>query len=69
MNPSENNWPFETWLRLGIRGFRLSPDDFWEMSLRDWLTLTRTDRTPCLSAQDLDALIIQFPDEVIYDSD
>ncbi len=69
MNASENNWPFEAWLRLAVKGFRLSPDEFWEMSLRDWLTLTRTEQTPCLNAQDLEALLIQFPDEVKHDSD
>jgi len=37
------DWPFEAWLTLALRGFGLPPDAFWAMSLRDWLSVTRTD--------------------------
>ena len=61
---TENNWPFEVWLRLAVRGFRLSPQQFWDMSLRDWLILTRSETVPTMSADELSQLHNRFPDEV-----
>lgn len=66
---AENNWPFDAWLRHAVQGFRLSPSEFWDMSLRDWLTLTRADIVPSMSADELSVLQIKFPDEVKDDSD
>lgn len=60
---AENNWPFEAWLRLAVRGFRLSPQQFWDMSLRDWLILTRSETVPTMSADELSQLHKRFPDE------
>lgn len=60
---ANNNWPFEVWLRLAVRGFRLTPQQFWDMSLRDWLALTRSETVPTMSADELSELQIRFPDE------
>ncbi len=57
------DWPFEDWLRLAVRGFRLSPAEFWDLSLRDWLSLTQIDAPDALSRDDLAALIQSYPDE------
>lgn len=61
---TESQWPFEAWLSLAVRGFRLSPQQFWDMSLRDWLTLTRADEARAMTADELSDLQIMFPDEV-----
>jgi len=66
---ADNNWPFEAWLRLAVGGFRLSPQQFWDMSLRDWLALTRAETTQAMSADELRALHIKFPDEVTKNDD
>ena len=60
-------WPFDAWLRLAVRGFRLTPAAFWSMSVRDWLTLTRAESVPAMGADELSALSLQFPDEVTYE--
>lgn len=61
---TEHSWPFDSWLKLAVRGFRLSPDAFWQMSLCDWLALTRPGRVQTQSADELSALCQKFPDEV-----
>jgi len=62
------DWPFEAWLTLALRGFGLAPDAFWAMSLRDWLSVTRTDGAQAMRREELSALCLKFPDEVKDDS-
>ena len=66
---ADNDWPFEAWLKLAVCRFRLSPSEFWRMSVRDWLVLTRAERVPAMSTDELSALCIKFPDEVQNDTD
>ncbi len=65
----DTHWPFDAWLKLAVRGFRLSPAAFWNMTLRDWLALTRAGAVPIMDADTLSALCLQFPDEVKDDPD
>ncbi len=55
-------FPFDDWMRLSVTVFKLSPRDFWAMSVQDWLTLTAP-QTPEISAVDLRSLMKKFPDE------
>ena len=57
------NWPFEHWHQIAIRRFNLQPDTFWDMPLRDWLSLIEGVRSQCFDRQTLDDLIKIFPDE------
>lgn len=54
-------WPFDDWLRLAVHVFRLSPDQFWTMSVRDWMRLSASERA-ALSRTDFAQLCAQFPD-------
>ena len=61
------NWPFQMWLELAVRVYGLSPQEFWAMSLTDWLSLLsqnskRASMQP-LNTASLSDLINQFPDE------
>ena len=57
------NWPFEYWHQIAIRRFNLQPDTFWDMPLRDWLSLIEGVRSQGFDRQTLDDLIKIFPDE------
>ena len=57
------NWPFEHWHQIAIRRFSLQPDTFWDMPLRDWLSLIEGVRSQGFDRQTLDDLIKIFPDE------
>lgn len=61
--PNNSDWPFDAWLKLAVRGYRLTPAAFWEMSLCDWLCLTKANAPDALSRDDLAALIQSYPDE------
>ena len=61
------DWPFTAWLDVAVRIFGLSPQDFWTMSLLDWLTLLEQ-RAGCshvkpISRQSLSQMMVNFPDE------
>lgn len=55
------DWPFDDWLRLAVHVLRLSPDQFWDMSVHDWMRLSASERA-APSREDLTALCAQFPD-------
>ena len=59
-------WPFVQWLELSVRSLGLSPQDFWSMSLCDWLSIIRLnmDRQQLvpLHHEQLMSLMTQFPD-------
>lgn len=57
------NWPFEHWHQIAIRRFNLQADTFWDMPLRDWLSLIEGVRSQGFDRQTLDDLIKIFPDE------
>ena len=60
---ADNKWPFEAWLRLAVRGFRLNPQQFWDMSLSDWRALMRSESVPVMNVEELSELQNRFPDE------
>ena len=62
-----NDWPFDVWLDVAVRIYGLSPQDFWAMSLRDWLSLlSQTDARKSarpLNRNSLSGLMTDFPDK------
>jgi len=67
MTVKKSNWPFQIWLELAVRVYGLSPQQFWQMSLSDWLSLLsqstqRASMRP-LKRGALSDLINQFPDK------
>ncbi|PHQ60443.1 MAG: hypothetical protein COC03_02250 [Robiginitomaculum sp.] len=59
--PSE--WPFDLWLKTAVRGFGLSPAEFWAMSVRDWLALLVRNGEQGLARTGLSTLMNTYPDE------
>lgn len=57
-----SRFPLDTWLRLAVTVFRLSPQEFWAMSVCDWLTLIAGE-DPDVSPVALRKLMTQFPDK------
>ena len=55
-------FPFDSWLRLSVTVFHLSPQAFWAMSVRDWLVLV-TPQAPDISAKDIRELMKHYPDK------
>ena len=60
-----SDWPFELWLIYGVKGLGLSPENFWAMSVSDWLNLTAKNKMQTMARTDLETLMQTFPDEVI----
>lgn len=60
-----SNWPFQIWLRLAVLQMDLTPDNFWNMDVIDWLTLCKKDESKALSLTDFRALQDQFPDKEV----
>ncbi|HHL42112.1 MAG TPA: phage tail assembly chaperone [Hellea balneolensis] len=58
-----SGWPFDDWLRFAVRGFGLSPDEFWQTSLCDWLVLIQARSQPPLTQAELTNLMKLYPDE------
>lgn len=61
-----NDWPFVQWLDLSVRVLGISPQDFWTMSLYDWLNILRLNverrtSTP-LHRDQLIGMMTSFPD-------
>ena len=50
---NDENWPFEAWLKIVVLQFGLSPEDFWKMSLKDWVALTRSTAPKPMGKSDL----------------
>ncbi|PHS40233.1 MAG: hypothetical protein COA91_04450 [Robiginitomaculum sp.] len=59
-----NQWPFDMWLKTAVRGFGLSPAEFWQMSVRDWLVLISGTGKPGIAHDKFDDLMNTYPDEV-----
>lgn len=60
--PPPPDWPFDAWLRLAVSAYRLTPQAFWTLSVRDWLVLTRTQSTPSLDRTAFEKLQAAYPD-------
>ncbi len=67
MSAPQEDWPLEAWFRLAVLHLHISPHDFWDMSVRDWLWLCRRSQKTQFSQQDFDDLFSQFPDEEVTD--
>lgn len=49
-------------LRLGVINFGFNPHQFWQLSFREWQTLTQQTHEVALSKGDLAHLMQEFPD-------
>lgn len=49
------------WLRLALQ-LGLAPADFWQLSLREWRLLTRSDQAHAMRRSEFEALARRFPD-------
>lgn len=58
-----NEWPFDLWLKTAVRGFGLSPNEFWQMSVCDWLVLLAGNTEQSFSRTELATLMNTYPDE------
>ncbi|MEL6687425.1 MAG: phage tail assembly chaperone [Pseudomonadota bacterium] len=56
------SWPFQSWHKIAIQRFGLSPSEFWAMPLADWLALLEP-TSPALDRQSLTNLMKDYPDE------
>ena len=57
-------WPFDIWLKTAVRGFGLSPTEFWQMPVRDWLVLISGANDRGIARDKFDDLMNIYPDEV-----
>ena len=57
-----NDWPFDRWLKIAVHVLRISPSEFWAMSLTEWHMLTARE-AQTLRRESLTELQTQFPDE------
>jgi len=62
MNEDRAEWPFDLWLKAAVRGFGLSPTEFWAMSVRDWLALLASGSEQGLARTELSRLMDIYPD-------
>ena len=67
LNKPLREWPFDLWLKTAVRGFGLSPCAFWNMSVRDWLTLLASNEVQGLARAELCTLMNTYPDEKLHD--
>jgi Phage tail assembly chaperone protein, TAC len=64
VSEEKSEWPFDLWLKTAVRGFGLSPTEFWSMSVRDWLNLLASSKAHGLARNDLSNLMNTYPDNV-----
>ncbi|MBL4854845.1 MAG: phage tail assembly chaperone [Robiginitomaculum sp.] len=55
-------WPFDMWLKTAVRGFGLSPHEFWQMSVCDWLVLIAGAGSEGITREKFDELMNTYPD-------
>jgi len=58
-----SDWPFDLWLKYAVKALHLSPAEFWDMSVRDWLGLTAGQSTQGQTREKMDELMKHYPDE------
>lgn len=56
------SWPFDAWHRLAVCHLHLSPSEFWNMPLADWLALIASG-APSLDKETLNQMMKDYPDE------
>ncbi len=65
MSKDQVVWPFDLWLKTAVRGFGLSPIEFWAMSVRDWLSLLSNQTEQGLGRTEFSKLMGTYPDTSI----
>jgi len=63
MSNPMHEWPFDMWLKTAVRGFGLSPREFWQMSVCDWLALIAGAGEHGMGREELGTLMNIYPDE------
>ncbi len=53
-------WPFDIWQKIAVTQLGISPQDFWQISLRDWFAITKTSAPGPMTRQDLIQLEDQY---------
>jgi hypothetical protein len=59
----KNKWPFAAWQTLAIRRFNLAPSEFWDMPVRDWLTLMDGLKSGGFDRAAFEELLKNYPDD------
>jgi uncharacterized phage protein (TIGR02216 family) len=54
--------PWAAWFRFGVGDLGLAPDEFWRLSLWEWLALVGARATNVPTRNDLEALMRAHPD-------
>jgi len=57
---SQNDWARQ--LRLAALHFSISPDEFWKLSVWEWMQLTAPSTSEFMNSRDLQSLSRKFPD-------
>ena len=58
-------YPWQSWFGYGVTMFRLSPEEFWALSVQEWrwlLSLLELDHEEALKHTGLEALMKKYPD-------
>jgi len=63
MSENTETWPFQKWLKLAVVHMKISPEEFWDMPVRDWFWLCQTSQNKAISLDDFQSLFEQFPDK------
>ena len=50
-------------LRLAVERFGVTPEGFWELSLREWRMLTAPPEQAAMSRAELERLVERWPDD------
>lgn len=58
-----NDWPVNAWFNLAVRKYGIQPEQFWAMSLHEWLMLLRDTTPDVLTREGFLHLSQIYPDE------
>ena len=50
---NETDWPFEAWQKIAVIQLGISPSEFWQLSLMDWFSVTKTSAPKAMRKSDL----------------
>ena len=50
---NETDWPFEAWQKIAVIQLGISSSEFWQMSLMDWFSVTKTSAPKAMRKSDL----------------
>lgn len=56
--------PFQDWFAYAVQALRLSPEEFWSMTLAEWGALAAPPPAAALGRDGLDRLLALYPDDL-----